>query len=27
MAETAERRIDSLDPDAFKYEIVARALS
>jgi transglutaminase-like putative cysteine protease len=26
-AETADGRIDSLDPDAFKYEIVARALS
>ena len=26
-AETAEGRIDSLDPDAFKYEIVARALT
>ena len=26
-AETAEGRIDSLDPDAFKYEIVARAVT
>jgi len=26
-AETAEGRIDSLDPDAFKYEIIASALT
>jgi hypothetical protein len=26
-AETSEGRIDSLDPDAFKYEIIARQIA